>query len=108
MFVTVTERWNYDHTDQQRIDLHNKLDQMKSEGKFILAPSGDRSVYNSNGSPTKTFTNIDAAKEYIAFYDLWQPPVSMTINSFDNNIDYLAYLESVTDLNFIGEPGPQH
>ena len=110
MLVTVTELWSYNHTDQQRLAIHTKLDQMKNEGKFVLVPFGPlgRSVYTERGEPTKTFTSLDAAKEYIATYDSWEPPIKLIINSFNTVTEYKAYLESVTDADYVGHPGPIH
>jgi hypothetical protein len=109
MFVTVTEIWDYSHTDDQRILIHNQVDKMQAEGKFILSlVNNGRSVYNAAGSPTKTFTSIEAANEYIAFYQTWKPPVEMIVKSFDTQEDYLVYIKLVADSTYTPDPGPVH
>ena len=109
MFVTVTEIWDHWHTDDQRILIHDFLDSMEQDGKFIRSLlNGDRSTYNANGAPTKTFTSIEAADEYIAFYQTWKAPVEMIVKSFDTREDYIKYVMSVTSDQHTPEPGPQH
>jgi hypothetical protein len=110
MFVTVTEIWDYWHTDDQRIEIHDFLDIMEQDGKFIrcMLDPENRSTYNGNGAPTKTFTSLDSANEYIGFYKNWQPPVNMIINTFNTKEECISYLESVTGREYTPEPGPQH
>jgi len=106
MFVTVTEKWDYDHGNDRRLLIHQKLNEMQAVGKFIRF--GDqRSVYDFDGSPTKTFNSLDSANEYIDFFHDWQAPVNMIIKLFDNEQDYIEYLTSVTDSNYVTLGGPQ-
>lgn len=106
MFVTVKETWNYDHGNDRRLLIHQKLNKMEADKKFIRF--GDqRSVYDFDGSPTKTFNSLESANEYIDFFHDWQAPVSMIIKLFDNEQDYIEYLTSVTDLNHVTSGGPQ-
>ena len=68
MFVTVTEKWNYDCGDDARVLVHFRLDEMQAEGKFVINELTDnRSAYGSDGSPTKIFTSIEYANSYIDF-----------------------------------------
>jgi hypothetical protein len=110
MFVTITEKWDYDHGNDRRLLIHQKLNEMELTGKFVRVKFGgindSRSVYNFDGSPTKTFNNLDSTNEYINFFHDWPPPLSMTIKLFDNEKDYIEYLNSVTDNNYVGESGP--
>jgi len=106
MFVTVTEKWDYDHGNDRRLLIHQKLNEMQAVGKFIRFDD-QRSVYDFDGSPTKTFNSLDSANEYIDFFHDWQAPVNMIIKLFDNEQDYIEYLTSVTDSNYVTLGGPQ-
>lgn len=109
-FVTVTEKWGPPwHTDEIRTDIHRKLDSMQVSGKFITCPLNnyDRSTYNTDGSPTKTFTSVDSANEYIQFISNLNP-ISVTINVFQDLDSCIAYLKTVTDPNHVGHASPVH
>lgn len=105
---TVTEHWIDPHTQQCvlhsnefRIRLHFKLDDMQATGDFVRNPiTGDRSVYASDGSPTKIFTSRHAAEHYDAWLRQEYQPHAIIIREWrdlDAIIDYLQNLKNRTD-----------
>lgn len=85
-YVTVTEVWNYDHTDEQRNGFHNKLQEMLAQGKFIQVKDHTGLLSNSLYFPSledceyvvKRFKDVESAQEYVDFVSNLNP-VSMTI-----------------------------
>ena len=106
MFYTVTEKWDWWHTDDIRVDIHNFLDTLEAQGKFLRNHKQERSVYDSDGSPTKIFASQEAAEEYIKFISNLNP-TSTTINQFNTKDELMAYLNSVTDVAHNPDPGPK-
>lgn len=105
MFYTVTEKWDWWHTNEIRVDIHNFLDKLETQGKFLRNHKNERSVYNADGSPTKIFSNLESAEEYIAFISKLNP-TSTIINQFETKNELMIYLNSVTDSTHNPESGP--
>jgi hypothetical protein len=105
MIVAVTETWHHNIDDTETIKLHFKLDEMEASGKFLRHSNNERSIYNSDGSPTKLFSSMEAAEEYIAYQSVYGP-ASTTVKAFDNNADLLAYLETLNDVSAQRNAGP--
>lgn len=82
MTVSVTEKWDYTHTVEQRTVFHHKLGEMWQEGRMFPAVTDPAawsfSTYAEDGSPTKVFLDLKSAQEYIDFVANLNP-VSMTI-----------------------------
>lgn len=123
---TVTEQW-YDpqtgyfcrHTNEFRMLVHFKLDDMQRTGDFVRDPvTGDRSVYSHDRSPTKIFTSREAAEEYAAWLrqhfarkrGSFAPamPYDVQIREWSDIEAVTGYLDSVRDpyYHLTAEPGP--
>lgn len=85
-YVTVTEVWNTDHTEEQRSWFHDKLQEMLRAGRFIQVRDHTGLLSNSLYYPNledceyvvKRFPDINSAQEYVDFVSNLEP-VSMTI-----------------------------
>lgn len=106
-FYTFTEKWYHDHTHEFRMRLHFKLDEMQQSGDFVRNRiTGDRSVYASDGSPTKIFTSLEAAEEYRAFLLEWNPPPVFTVQEWQDLDSVTEYLHEIRDPNVQVGTGP--
>ena len=100
IFYTITEKWNYNHTNEFRILLHLQLDRMEAQGKFVKNKiNNDRSVYDIEGSPTKIFTSEQAANEYIDWLKKYHDEFETIIKKFESEADLNDYLNSIHDVN---------
>jgi hypothetical protein len=106
-YYTFHEQWFHDHTPEFRMRLHLWLDERQRWGDFVRNEiTGDRSVYDSNGSPTKIFTSRRAAEEYQAFLLEWNPPPVFTMQEWSDMDTVTAHLHTVRDPDFEGGVGP--
>ena len=106
-YYTFKEKWFHDHTPEFRMRLHFKLDDMQASGDFVRNRiTGDRSVYDSDGSPTKIFTSREAAEEYQRFLLEWNPPPVFTIQEWPDIDAVTEHLHEVRDPDFQGGVGP--
>ena len=82
MTISVTEKWDYPHTPEQRAVFHKLLHEMHVAGRMFpasLDPNNwSYSTYADDGSPTKVFVDLESAQEYIRYVANLNP-VSMTI-----------------------------
>ena len=44
MFVTITEKWDYDHGNDRRLLIHKKLNEMELTGKFVRVKFGGLTI----------------------------------------------------------------
>ena len=107
MYYTVTEKWLYNHTNEFRIRLHFKLDDMQAAGDFVRnSITGDRSVYDSDGSPTKIFTSRRAAEEYESWLRQEHDPAAIVIREWPDQESLDAFLVTVRDPDLQAHEGP--
>jgi hypothetical protein len=82
MTISVTEKWDYPHTVEQRRPFHWLLREMYENGRMFPASTDPEawsySTYAEDGSPTKIFIDLAAAQEYINFIANLNP-VSITL-----------------------------
>ena len=91
-YVTVTEVWNKDHTEEQRSWFHDRLQEMLQQGRFIPVQDHTGLLSNSLYYPTledceyvvKRFRDVESAQEYVDFVSNLEP-VSMTIEVIAND-----------------------
>ena len=76
--IAVKEVWDVWHTDEQRIELWEKLDSMRLSSKIDFTENGTYSIYAEDGSPTKFFRDYESAQEYMEFLQQWKP-VSLSV-----------------------------
>ena len=92
-YVTVTEVWNTNHTEEQTDWFHTKLQEMLKERRFITVTDPvTGALSNSLYYPSledceyvvKRFRDVEAAQEYVDFVSNLNP-VSMTITIIAND-----------------------
>ena len=91
-YVTVTEVWNKDHTEEQRSWFHDRLQEMLQQGRFIPVQDHTGLLRNSLYYPNledceyvvKRFRDVESAQEYVDFVSNLEP-VSMTIEVIAND-----------------------
>lgn len=106
-FYTVTEKWTYDHTNEFRMLIHFKLDSMEAAGDFVRNRiTGDRSVYDTDGSPTKIFTSRRAAQDYESWLRQTQNPAAIVIREWPDQEALDAFLVTVRDPDHQAHVGP--
>ena len=106
-FYTVTEKWTYDHTTEFRMRLHFKLDDMQAAGDFVRnSLTGDRSIYATDGSPTKIFTSRRAADDYESWLRQEHDPAAIVIQEWADQRALDAFLVTVRDPDHQAHAGP--
>ena len=109
-FFTVTEIWTnpstgvfLKHTNEFRIRLHFQLDDMEAAGDFVRNTiTGDRSIYTSDGSPVKIFTNRDAVDSYHAWLCKEYKPYDLIIEEWPDMAAVTDYLHKVRAVDIAG------
>lgn len=107
MFIAVSEHWSIVHDNTQRLKLHEYLDQLETSNEFVrVNANGDRSVYDSDGAPTKVFKNFNTVLNYLQFLNEHMGLGEFVVRTFATQNELDIFLTSIQDHNYPRDIGP--